>query len=190
METGWTTAPCPATNLSISICKSSARTKQSVTISLKTRNKIGKMYYMKRHFCIDPMTLLVSHQAVPPTFYNKIAPMMHRVLNLPCLNNLWFGKQEKRFADLFPKFSKCASCWWYLWFTLLCQDYFHYKQLFRLQLCKIAASVWQHLAAYIQLVDLLSEMVIYVRLFEVLQCNKMHFVSTPMTSKIANVHWH
>jgi len=30
---------------------------------------------MKCHFCIDPMTILVSHQAVPPKFYNKIAPM-------------------------------------------------------------------------------------------------------------------
>ena len=30
-----------------------------------------------RHFCIDPMTIpvLVLRQAVPPTFYNKIAPM-------------------------------------------------------------------------------------------------------------------
>ena len=37
IETGWTTAPCPATNLNILICKSSARTKQSVIgISLKT----------------------------------------------------------------------------------------------------------------------------------------------------------
>ena len=29
---------------------------------------------IKCHFCIDPMTMLVSHQAVPPTFFNKIAP--------------------------------------------------------------------------------------------------------------------
>jgi len=28
MEAGWTTAPCPATNLSISICTSSARIKR------------------------------------------------------------------------------------------------------------------------------------------------------------------
>ena len=25
---------------------------------------------------LDSMTILVSHQAVPPTFYNKIAPMI------------------------------------------------------------------------------------------------------------------
>jgi len=30
---------------------------------------------MKRHFCIDATTILVPHQAVPPKFYNKIAPM-------------------------------------------------------------------------------------------------------------------
>ena len=37
MEAGWTTVPCPATNLSILICKSSARTKQSaISVALKT----------------------------------------------------------------------------------------------------------------------------------------------------------
>ena len=37
METGWTTVACPTTNLSILICKSSARTKQSViSVALKT----------------------------------------------------------------------------------------------------------------------------------------------------------
>jgi len=30
---------------------------------------------MKRLFCIDPMAILVSYQAVPLTFYSKIAPM-------------------------------------------------------------------------------------------------------------------
>jgi len=36
MKAGWTTAPCPATNLSILICKSSARTKQIViSVALK-----------------------------------------------------------------------------------------------------------------------------------------------------------
>jgi len=29
-----------------------------------------KCVYIKRHFCIDPMTILVSH------LYNKIAPMV------------------------------------------------------------------------------------------------------------------
>ena len=37
MEAGWTTVPCAATNLSILICKSSARTKQSeISVALKT----------------------------------------------------------------------------------------------------------------------------------------------------------
>ena len=40
---------------------------------------------------------------------------------------LRFRKQEKRFAALFPTFSKCALRWWYLcYFALLWQDYFHY----------------------------------------------------------------
>jgi len=29
----------------------------------------------KFHFRVGPMIILVLHQAVPPTFYNKIAPM-------------------------------------------------------------------------------------------------------------------
>jgi len=31
--------------------------------------------FKKLHFCIDLMTILVSHQAAPPTFCNKIAPV-------------------------------------------------------------------------------------------------------------------
>ena len=34
--------------------------------------------YAKRHFCIDPMTILVSHQAVPPTFITKLRPWLWR----------------------------------------------------------------------------------------------------------------
>jgi len=32
--------------------------------------------FTKLHFRIGPMTILVLHQAVLPTFYNKIAPML------------------------------------------------------------------------------------------------------------------
>jgi len=61
------------------IFKSCARTKQGVLIvALKKTLEIRWgicLYCIKRHFCIDPMTILVVHQAVPPTFYNKFAPM-------------------------------------------------------------------------------------------------------------------
>jgi len=43
-----------------------------------------------------------------------------------------------------------------------------------------SASVPQHLVSYIQLVDQLSEIVIYVRSFEVF-CNAMHFMWTTIT---------
>jgi len=78
MEAGWTTVPCPATNLCIFICKSSARTKQSVLVALKTclEVKLGICIYIKSHFCIDPTTIFVSHQADAPTFYNKMLPML------------------------------------------------------------------------------------------------------------------
>ena len=78
METGWTTVPCPATNLSILISKSHARTKQSViSVALKTHLKIrlGICIY-ETSLLHQPDDYLVSHQAVHPTFYNKIAPML------------------------------------------------------------------------------------------------------------------
>jgi len=75
MEIGWTTVPCPATNLSILICKSFARTKQSmISVALKTHLETKlESVYIKRHFCIDPMIILVSHQAVSPHFTTKLS---------------------------------------------------------------------------------------------------------------------
>jgi len=70
--------PFPTTKLSLLISKSFVRIKQSVlSVTLKTplTNKIGNLYLQKLHFRIDPMTILVLHQAVSPTFYNKIVPM-------------------------------------------------------------------------------------------------------------------
>ena len=61
------------------IFKSSARTKEGVlsvalTKSLEIRLGIC-INYIKLHFCIDLMTILVLHQAVPPQICNKFAPM-------------------------------------------------------------------------------------------------------------------
>ena len=81
MEAGWTTVPCPATNLRLFICRSSARTKQSVVIvALKTclEVKLGICIYIKRHFWFGPTTILVSHQAVPPYFTTKCRPCLWR----------------------------------------------------------------------------------------------------------------
>jgi len=53
IEAGWTTAPWPATNLSIWICKSSERTKQSViSVTLETPLEI------RLRICIYKMSLL------------------------------------------------------------------------------------------------------------------------------------
>ena len=46
-----------------------------VLLSKKLLKSDWEYVYIKRHFFTDPMSILVSHQAVPPTFYNKIAPM-------------------------------------------------------------------------------------------------------------------
>ena len=65
METGWTTIPCPATNLSILICKSSARTKKSViSVALKTPLEI------RLGICIYKTSLLHrpdGHIGFPPS---------------------------------------------------------------------------------------------------------------------------
>jgi len=48
----------------------------SVALKIPLQIRLGICsLYIKCHFYIDPTTILVSHQAVPPTFYNKIAPM-------------------------------------------------------------------------------------------------------------------
>ena len=87
MEAGWTTVPCPATNFSILICKSSASTKRDWCCPQNTSgNKIGKLYRLyKTSLQHRPITILVSHQAVPPTFYNKIAPMYVSRQNCFCI---------------------------------------------------------------------------------------------------------
>jgi len=82
MEPGWTTVACPATNLSILTCKSSARIKQSlISFALETYLEIRLgicRLYIKGHFCIDPMTIVVSHQAVPPHFTTKLRPCIYQ----------------------------------------------------------------------------------------------------------------
>ena len=71
--------PCPATILCIFICKSSARTKQSVIIVILKTCLLGISIYIKHHFCIDPTTILFSHQAVPPPhFTTKCRPCLWR----------------------------------------------------------------------------------------------------------------
>jgi len=79
MEAGWTTVPCPATNVSILIqyVKSSARIKQSViNVALKTPLEI------RLGICLNKTSLLHRPDdyigftpSWPPAFYIKIAPM-------------------------------------------------------------------------------------------------------------------
>ena len=44
--------------------------------------------------------------------------------SIPTYEAFRFGKQEKRLAALFPNFSKCALCWWYL-----CDLHYHAKTI-------------------------------------------------------------
>jgi len=61
---------------------------------------------MKRHFCIDLLTILVSHQAVPPTFYHKIAPMLQTTETMGVrrwenghLTHLEIGNKNQKFVE-------------------------------------------------------------------------------------------
>jgi len=88
LETGWTTVPCPATNLSILTCKSSPRKKQSViSVALKTHLEIrlGICIY-KTSLLHRPDDYIGFTQSCPPTFYNKIAPM---VVHVYMINRHW-----------------------------------------------------------------------------------------------------
>jgi len=63
---------------------------------------------------------------------------------------LRLGKQEKGLAVLFPNFSKCASCWWYI-----CDLYYCATTIFTISSylhCNYAnGSCLTALAGYIQL---------------------------------------
>ena len=83
MEAGWTTFPCPATNLSIFIFKSSARTKQSVIIvALKTRleTKLGICIY-KSLLLHRPDDNTGFTPSCPPHFTTKLRPCNHLYLS-------------------------------------------------------------------------------------------------------------
>ena len=72
----WTTVPCPATNLSILICKSSARTKRDY-VALKTplQIRLGISIY-KTSLLHRPDDYVGFTPSCPPTLHNKIAPMV------------------------------------------------------------------------------------------------------------------
>ena len=80
MEAGWRTVPCPATNLSILVRKSSARTKQRViSVALKTplEIRLGICIY-KTSLLHRPHDYIDFTPSWPPKFYNKIAPMVRK----------------------------------------------------------------------------------------------------------------
>ena len=95
---------------------------------------------------------------------------MQRVFNPLCLKHLGLENKKKGLHVLFPNFSKCASCRWYL--------YFYYCSI----IMWTAASVSQHLTVLassymnIQLVVWLSVTPIYVPSLK--YCIAMHFTST------------
>jgi len=47
-----------------------------ISVALRTPLKTRLGILIKLHFRIIPIAILVLHQVVPPTFYNKIAPMI------------------------------------------------------------------------------------------------------------------
>ena len=109
MEAGWTTVPCPAITFSILICKSSARTKQSViSVALKTHleTRVGICIY-KPSLLHRPNDYIGFTPSCPPTFYNKIAPMativnpQHLLLSAPWAprNQVLTAQSDKSFSQ-------------------------------------------------------------------------------------------
>jgi len=79
--------PCLTTKLGLLISKSFVGIKQSViNVVLKTllKSKIGNLVFTKLRFRIGPMNILVLHQAVPPTFYNKLRPCTRELIYALC----------------------------------------------------------------------------------------------------------
>ena len=67
--------PCPATNLIILIYHLQGQNKGRLLLLSKHLYKHDwESVYTKRHFCINPMAILVSHQALPPHFTTKLHP--------------------------------------------------------------------------------------------------------------------
>jgi len=78
IQEGWTTVPCPATNLSILICKSSARTKKSeIIVALKTplEIRLGICTY-KTSLLHRPDDYTGFTPSCPPTFTTKLSPCL------------------------------------------------------------------------------------------------------------------
>jgi len=72
VQPSWTTVPCATTKLSLLISKSFV----GIVLLWKHLYKARlESVFTKLHFRIGWMTILVLHQAVSLTFYNKIAPM-------------------------------------------------------------------------------------------------------------------
>ena len=104
MQTGWTTVPRPATNLSILICKTPAGIKQSViSVVFKTSQET------RFGVCIFKTSLLHWSDgnndftsSCPPTFYNKIAPMTVCNVNDLCNGSMPSFKQRRKGRPIWP----------------------------------------------------------------------------------------
>ena len=79
METGWTTVPCPTTNLSILIC---ARTKQRViSVALKTLLEIRLVISIyKTSLLHRPEDCIGFAPSCPPHFTTKLRSWVCRIL--------------------------------------------------------------------------------------------------------------
>jgi len=81
LQPSWTTVPCLTTKLGLLISKSFVGIKQSeISVSLRTplKNKIKNLHY-KTSLPHRPDSYIGFTSSCPPTFYNKIAPMLTRV---------------------------------------------------------------------------------------------------------------
>jgi len=76
---------CTPTDNSVLICKSSARLKQSmINVAFKTPLETRReSVFINLHFCIDPMTILVSHKLSRHILQQNCAHVYRSLLKAP-----------------------------------------------------------------------------------------------------------
>ena len=98
VQPSWIAVPCPTTKLSLLISKSFVRIKQGVIrVALKTllKNKVGNLYLQNFTSASARWPCWFYIKLSPPTFYNKIAPM---ILTLIIFGELSFTTVRTQFC--------------------------------------------------------------------------------------------
>ena len=100
VQPSWTTTPCPTTKLGLLISKSFVGIKQSViSVALKLKTRLGIcIYKTSLPHRLDYYISFTS--SCPPTFYNKIAPMLPIIIYWKICVNYFLKSPTPEITDL------------------------------------------------------------------------------------------